>query len=436
MLLALVLAAAGAASSSGPLHFIEDDYPKALAQAKKQHQPLFVDFGASWCHTCLSMQRTVMRDPGLRPVAHAVVWLAIDTEAERNKPLVDKFPLDVWPTFLILNPEDETVIGRWLGAASVTDFRAFVEQGADAYKARRRPPTPAAAEQRKGDEARLRSDLPASAAAYARALQLSQLEDPQRPERLALYENSLRKLRTPEAARTCVKLALDEMDQTGDSAIVTDFIGFASACAAGLAKDDPEVRRLRVASIQRLSVLMARSDAPLSADDRSDAYATLIEMLDEAGRHSDAVTFARKRAAVLEEAAAKASDATQASTYDPHRTETWLYLHEPEKAEKLLAAREKEMPSDYNPPSRLARVLLEEHRLPEAEAAVDRALAKMTRGNRRIGILGLKAKILAAQDKPLQAVLREELEVMRSLPQSQRNPETEAKLEAQLAPAR
>ncbi len=430
MLLALLLASA--AASAGPLHIIEDDYPKALAQAKKQHKPLFVDFGASWCHTCLSMQRTVMRDPGLRPVADAVVWLGIDTELEVNKPLIDKFPLDVWPTFLILNPEDETVISRWLGAASVGDFRAFVSQGADAYKARHKPSTPAAAAQRAGDEARLRGDLPASAAAYAKALELSPAEDPLRPQRLALYANALRKLHTPESARTCVKLALDEMDQTGDSAIVTDFIGFAESCAAALPKDDPEVVRLRVNSVQRLSVLLARPDAPLSADDRSDGYSTMIDLLDESGRHVDALTFARKRAAVLEEAAAKAADATQASTYDPHRTETYLYLHEPEKAEQLLAAREREMPADYNPAARLARVLLEEHKLPEAEAAVDRALAKMTRGNRRVGILDLKARILAAEDKPNAAVLREELEVMRSLPQSQRHPESEAKLQAQL----
>lgn len=434
MLLAILLAGAvHLPVAAGPLKIIEDDYPKALALAKKQHKPLFVDFGASWCHTCLSMQRTVMRDPGLKPVASAVVWLGIDTEIEGNKALVEKFPLDVWPTFLILNPDDETVIARWLGAASVPDFRGFVQQGAEAYRARQKPQSPAAAEQRKGDEARLQNDLPASADAYARALAQSPADDPQRPERLSLYANALRKLHTAEASRTCVKLALDEMDQTGESAIVTDFIGFAGACASALPKDDPDVVRLRVRSIQRLSVLLARSDAPLSADDRSDGYAALIELLDAAGRHGDAETFARKRAAVLEAAAARASDATQAAIYDPHRTETYLYLQQPEKAEKLLAAREKEMPDDYNPPARLARVLLEEHKLPEAEAAVDRALSKMTRGNRRVGILGLKARILAARNEPVQAVLKEQLEVMRGLPRFQRDPEAEQKLEQQLA---
>jgi hypothetical protein len=90
------------------------------------------------------------------------------------------------------------------------------------------------------------------------------------------------------------------------------------------------------------------------------------------------------------------------------------------------------MPEDYNPPARLARVFLEEKKLDEAEAAVDRALAKMTRGQRRVGILGLKAKILTAEGKPVDAVVREQLEVLRELPGPQRNPKFEAKLEEQL----
>jgi len=46
------------------------------------------------------------------------------------------------------------------------------------------------------------------------------------------------------------------------------------------------------------------------------------------------------------------------------------------------------MPHDYNPPARLTRVLFEQKKLAEAEAAVDRALAKMDRGQRRVGVLG------------------------------------------------
>lgn len=431
VLLALILAA------STHLPFVEDNYPAALAQARREHKPLFVDFWATWCHTCLSMKRTVMEDPGLRPVADAVVWASIETEAPRNKAVVDQFPLDVWPTFLIVNPDDESVLGRWLGAASVNDFRAFVQEGVAAYRGRKgAPKSPAAAAQRLGDEARLKGKLDESAHAYAKALALTRAEDPARPERLVLYINALRKLHTAESARSCVELALAELGNTGDTAITTDFLSFAATCASELPKEHPDALRLRAMSISRLSVMLAKPDAPLSVDDRSDAYANLIELLDEAKLHGDAMKFARKRAELLEEAAAKAPNPTVASTWDPHRTDTYLYLGEPQKAEQMLAQREKQMPGDYNAPARLARVLLEENKLGEAEAAVDRALGEMPRGNRSIAILGLKARILKAHGKPVDRVLREQLEVMRDLPQSQRNPQAEANLAAQLLEAK
>jgi len=97
--------------------------------------------------------------------------------------------------------------------------------------------------------------------------------------------------------------------------------------------------------------------------------------------------------------------------------------------------REKELPDDYNPPARLARVLLEDKKLPLAESQVDRALALMTQGPRRVGILGLKVKILAAQGKPTESVLREELAVLRGLPATQRRPQAEAEIEKQLGSA-
>jgi hypothetical protein len=78
-------------------------------------------------------------------------------------------------------------------------------------------------------------------------------------------------------------------------------------------------------------------------------------------------------------------------------------------------------------------VLLEEKRAPEAEAAVNRALALMSQGPRKVGILGLKARILEAQGKDKTPVLREQLALIKSLPATQRNPETEAKLQKELA---
>jgi tetratricopeptide (TPR) repeat protein len=413
--------------------FLEDDYRGALARARAQNKPLFLDSWATWCHSCLSMRSFVFIDGGLRPVKDAVVWLSVETEAEKNREVVEKFPADGLPTFLMIDPHSEQVIGRWLGTSSVSEMRRFVQDTAAAWQARRKggKVSAAALAEQEGHAAQQRKDYAAAAAGYRRAVSLSGKDDPMRPERVNLLLSALGRQHTPEAVKECVALAGAELPRSRPTPIGADLADFAATCAAQ-AVGTPETKGLLGAGLKRMESLAADPKAALSADDRSSIYASLADHLDELGRHDEAVAAMRKRAAVLESAAARAPDVASAATFDPHRMETYLYLGEPAKAEKLLAAREKEMPGDYNPPARLARVLLEQKRAPEAEAAVNRALALMPEGPRKVGILGLKARILDAQGKDRVPVLQEQLTLLRSLPASQRNPETEQKVEAEL----
>src|ERR1700687_4210214 len=102
-MLSLLIAASIAAP---PLQFIEDDYPKALEQARADNKPLFIDFSAAWCHSCLSMRRYVLADEGMKPVGDSMVWLAIETEAEKKKQGGGQVPLHVLATLLRLAPAE------------------------------------------------------------------------------------------------------------------------------------------------------------------------------------------------------------------------------------------------------------------------------------------------------------------------------------------
>ena len=290
----------------------------------------------------------------------------------------------------------------------------------------------AARAEQQGHAAQQKRDYPAAVAAYRRALALSARNDPLRPERVSLLAAALAPAQHARGLRECVALAARSwpgMPASPPGADLADHRRGLRGEGQGYARRRRRCCRPRSRAWRRWPVTRR---PPLSVDDRSDLYANLADQLDELKRHDEAVAAMRKRAAMLEAAAAAAPDVATAATFDAHRTETYLYLGELAKAEALLAAREKEMPADYNPPARLARVLLEEKRAPEAEAAVNRALALMPQGPRKVGILGLKARILEAQGKDPAPVLREQLALLRTLPSTQRDPETAKRIEAEL----
>ena len=428
-------AAIDAKAVGSQIRFVEDDFAGAVERAKTDKKPLFVDSWATWCHSCLSMQRFVFNDAGLRTVKDAVVWLSIETEQEHNRGFVEKYPADGLPTFLLLDPDSGEVLGRWLGSGTANEMRTFVQQGVQAYAAKSGGPgqTVAALAEREGDAAQLRRDYPAAGDAYRRAFTQSPKDDPARPERLVKLATTLG--RRGKHVDECVALGEQELNGMPITPAGADFAVTVAGCAEEVLKADPtdvRARKLPALAEAYLIALLAKPDAPLSADDRSDVLANLADLQESDGRKPTAIETMRRREKLLEAAAAAAPDPATAATFDAHRTDTYVYLDELPKAEALLSKREKEIPGDYNPPARLARVLLLEKKLPEAEAAVDRALGQMTKGPRRIGILGLKAKILDALGKPKEAVLREQLAVLRGLPATQRQPETEAKLAATL----
>ena len=91
-------------------HFVEDDYPKALAQAKASKKLLFVDAWAPWCHTCIFMREHVLNRPGFGAYEKDVVFSAIDTEKTGSAAFLDKFPVEVWPTLYFIDPSSEKLV--------------------------------------------------------------------------------------------------------------------------------------------------------------------------------------------------------------------------------------------------------------------------------------------------------------------------------------
>lgn len=413
---------------AGKLAWIEDDYPKALAAAKARQIPIMIDLWAPWCHTCLSMKSYVLNDANMAAYADKVIWLSINTEKAENAAVMAKFGLDAWPTYYLVDSADESVAGRWVGSTSAAEFQRFIDDGRRAAElAHAGPIAPGdpVGLLLSGHRALAAKKYKEAATFYDQTLSASAPEWPRRAETLValLYALSAEKEWT-----TCLARGVAGLSQVGNGTSGADFSSSLLGCADELPPKDPQVVAARQAAIGKLRDIAEDPQAPIAADDRSAAYATLREELEKDGDKAGARAMAEKQILVLEKASNGVPDDV-AMAFDWARADAYLYVGREGDAIAFLTKREAALPTEYNPPNYLARVYSRLGRLDEAVAAVDRAIAK-SYGPRKTTLLGFKADVLEKQNKipEAAAVVEEELTLYKALPEGQQIPERLAEI--------
>ncbi|MDQ3363989.1 MAG: thioredoxin family protein [Myxococcota bacterium] len=427
----------------GALTWIHDDYAGALACAKQRGVPLVLDLWAPWCHTCLSMKSTVFTDPSFAAVAPKFVFAALDTDRDVNAPVVEKFALSAWPTFYVIGP-DEAVLSRFIGAASVPQFQAFLAAGARAL-------TGAAAgadtHLLASERALAVKDFATAETELVAALAAAPADWPRKPDALVALMSTKSK-RGDHAG--CVTIAEQAMGATGNAASASDFLYHAMTCADGLvagdgeagdargrAKDPKRVARatkLRERAVARWQQLLADPAAQLSVDDRSDAMANLREALIVLGKPEQGKAIAEQQRRMLDEAAAKAANPMAAMTYNWPRAEVYVFLGRPLELVSALEKSAADLPSEYDPPARLGWIYLQAGKLPEAAKWTDQAV-RLAYGPRKIRVLNQRAEIAAKQqDRSAERLFREEIiKTYEALPPGQAQPDALAKARQALA---
>lgn len=429
-------AQAAAPADLPPNEFLHDDLPGALARARDQGKALFVDAWAPWCHTCLSMKHYVLDDPSLRPLADRMVFVALDTDKPENAAFLERYRMSVWPTFFVLDPSDGQVVGLWAGGASVAEMREVLEEGARAVADRAGAARPAGHPDRFLVEARRAQaggEHAAAAAAYERALAAGGPGWARRSD--ALY-GRLSALYAARDQAACARFGREHVAEVKGAAMPADFASLLLGCARGLPAGAEDRRLAEEAAIARLRQLTREPPPGATPDDRADALGILASALKDTGDAAGAREALAARLAILEQAAREAKTPEMAATHDYARAMTYLDLGRGEEAVAMLTEREKQLPSLYEPPARLAYVLHTMGREQEALAAVDRALAR-SYGPRRPRYLKLKAEIQGklGDAKGQAATLREEVASQEALPPAQRREEQIADAKRRLAEA-
>jgi tetratricopeptide (TPR) repeat protein len=172
---------------------------------------------------------------------------------------------------------------------------------------------------------------------------------------------------------------------------------------------------------------------PILADDRSDLYQYLVNALKNLGRVDDARKLAGPWAAFLEERASHATTPAARAVFDAHRLLAYVALGETQRAVPMLEQSERDFPSDYNPPARLASALLELKRYDDATSAVKRALAKAY-GPRKLRLWSLEADIALAKGDKASArqALEDALAFAKTVPLTREYPKLRDRLQKRL----
>jgi len=388
----------GAAAPAAPaaIEWIHDDYAGARERAVRAGKPLLIDMWAPWCHTCLSMKHFVLSDPSIRALGDRYVWLAIDTDREINAEAVGRYPVSAWPTFFVVSPEPQQVESRLVGSATVREFRDFLDRGErgalDTRGAAGRLADGPLRHVRDGDRAAVARDFAAADAAYAKALASGDLAD--RLPDVLVSAIGVRYKAGDWAG--CVRLGLERLGDAARtrSAKAADFAAYADMCAGKLGDAAPgrRVREAIVAPQSPIRAVLMDPETALSVDDRADGLRILRDVHDALGQKGEGTALAERQRALLDEAIARAPDAHVAMTFNWPLAEVCVRLGRPAEAIPTLRRSVDALPDEYDPPHRLAWVLLQAGRaadaLPFAQAALTRAY-----GPRKARVQGLVADI-------------------------------------------
>ncbi len=409
LLLALAL------SATGP-KFIDDDYAKALKQAKAQKKLLFIDAWAPWCHTCIAMKEQVFTRPAFAAFEKDVVFASIDTEKLKSDTFLKKFPVEVWPTLLFIDPVKETLVLKWLGSADELQMQALLEA------ARGGPGT-----LREADDALGAGNAGIAAEKYKVALEAGEVK-----ARTVL--SMLSAMTLAKQLEACARTTMEQLPLFTNAQERVSALTWGIGCATEMPEGKQKGAILDALVREGTKALPLEGVLP---DDTSGLYEVLVGEREAAKDEAAAQKIAADWLAFLEGQAARAKTPAERAVFDPHRVSAALASKQIAKAIEPLVQSEKDFPKDYNPPARLAVLFREQGRFDDALQAIGRALTKCKEGPRKLRLFDTKASI---QDRKGDAAgkrktIEEAVKFAKKLPRTQVSEKRIAALEAQLAPS-
>ena len=112
---AIVSSTGGSTSNNGELTWITNDFQQALAAAKAENKPLFIDFTGYTCTNCRWMEANIFPQPKVKEELAKFVRVKLYTDGEGEpyegfqRMQEEKFATVALPLYAILTPDGQTI---------------------------------------------------------------------------------------------------------------------------------------------------------------------------------------------------------------------------------------------------------------------------------------------------------------------------------------
>ena len=389
-LLAIALSTTALANSPASV----DD---ALAQAKKTHQPVLLDFGAPWCYSCYFMMTHVLTGAQWQKIEARTVVAEVDADSADGAAWMKKLQVKALPGYVVLNENGEE-LGRILGEQTREKFYPSLDKILAGSKTLDELKKSAAAgsadavatvlgsyEARKEGEAGL---------AWYASLPQNVRDASAKNARIALWRDRLELARAKKADDNAAAVAAAKRALAGDLGCDRPYV-IDELLEASEKMPEAERKTLLAAEKPALDKLLAEQvfvAKPSCADQRSAVISTADV--------DAAVGDAKAETAVLDrgiEAAKKRIGGDLAKDRNASDNLRVYYVRAKRTADldalypKLIAA----YPDDYVYPYRFGKSLLERDK-PDAALPLLEQAAEKAYGENRLAVATLRVKALKA----------------------------------------
>ena len=119
---------------------------EALAQAQREHVPVFVDFQAQWCYSCYFMATHVLNGPQWEKLGKRMHVIEVDADSPDGAAWMKKLSVQALPSYVVLT-SDGSELGRITAEQPREKFYPALERilaGGDSLDALKTKGTPAA----------------------------------------------------------------------------------------------------------------------------------------------------------------------------------------------------------------------------------------------------------------------------------------------------